>query len=91
MEQSPKIQLRGYVVACIAVAAAGLSIHLLQAVGYMGYSPLFAALIVSAWYGGIGPATLGIVLTTLTSYYLLPRGNDGQVLHEDFLRTRCLR
>jgi signal transduction histidine kinase len=87
MEYNPRAQIRGYVVAFVAVAVAGLSIHLLQAVGYTGYSPLFAALIVSAWYGGIGPATLGIVLTTLTSYYLLPRGNDGQVLHEDFLRA----
>ncbi len=48
---------------------------------------MFAALIVSAWYGGIGPAALGIILSTLTAYYLLPKGNDGQLYHEDFLRA----
>jgi signal transduction histidine kinase len=87
MEHNSREGFRGYVVACIAVAAAGVSIRLLQAFGYAGFSPLFAALIVSAWYGGIGPASLGIVLTTLTAYYLLPRGNDGQLYREDFLRA----
>jgi signal transduction histidine kinase len=87
MEYSPRESFRGYVVTCVAIAAAGVSIRLLQAVGYAGFSPLFAALIVSAWYGGIGPAALGIVLTTLTAYYLLPQGNDGQTYREDFLRA----
>ena len=72
---------------CLAVVAAALLIRLLQAVGYVGLSPLFAALIVSAWYGGIGPAALGIVLTSLTAYYVLPKGNGGQLYHEDFLRA----
>ena len=79
--------VRGYVVTFVAVAAAGVSIRLLQTVGYEGFSPLFAALIVSAWYGGVGPAALGIVLTTLTAYYLLPKGSDGQLYREDFLRA----
>jgi signal transduction histidine kinase len=79
--------VRGYLLACVAVAAAGLAIHLLQAVGYAGLSPLFAGLIVTAWYGGIGPAVLGIILTTLTAYYVLPKGNAGQFYHEDFLRA----
>jgi len=74
-------------VTCVSVTLAGLCIHLLRAAGYAGFSPLFAALIVSAWYGGIGPGVLGIVLTTLTAYYLLPRSSDGQVVHEDFLRA----
>jgi signal transduction histidine kinase len=75
------------VVTCVAVAAAAVSIRLLQAVGYSGLSPLFAALILSAWYGGVGPASLGIVLTSLTAYYLLPKGNDGQLYREEFLRA----
>jgi hypothetical protein len=56
MGHSNRGHFRGYVVACVSVAAAGLSIRLLQAVGYTGFSPLFAALIICAWYGGIGPA-----------------------------------
>jgi signal transduction histidine kinase len=87
MEHNTRGHFRGYVVTCIAVVGAALLIRLLQVVGYAGFSPLFAALIVSAWYGGIGPATLGIVLTTLAAYGLLPRGNDGQLYHEDFLRA----
>ncbi|MGA2582070.1 MAG: HAMP domain-containing sensor histidine kinase [Tepidisphaeraceae bacterium] len=87
MGHSDRGHFRGYVVACVAVAAAGLSIRLLQAVGYTGFSPLFAALIICAWYGGVGPAALGIVLTTLTAYYVLPKGSEGQLYHEDFLRA----
>lgn len=71
----------------IAVLAAVICIRLLQAVGYAGFSPLFAGLIVSAWYGGIGPAALGIVLTTVAAYYVLPRDGAGQFYHEDFLRA----
>ena len=87
MIASTENQLRGYAVACVSVALAGLCIHLLQAVGYTGFSPLFAALIVSAWYGGIGPGVLGIVLSTLTAYYVLPKSSGIQVVHEDFLRA----
>jgi len=72
MEHHPNGHFRGYLVTGIAVAAAGLLIRVLQTLGYAGFSPLFAALIVSAWYGGIGPAVLGIVLTTLTAYFILP-------------------
>ncbi|HEY1686562.1 MAG TPA: HAMP domain-containing sensor histidine kinase [Tepidisphaeraceae bacterium] len=79
--------IRGYAVTCAAIIAAGISIKLLQAVGYAGFSPLFAALIVGAWYGGIGPASLGVVLTTLTAYYILPKDIGGQVYREDFLRA----
>lgn len=87
METNSRWNFRGYVVTCIAVVGAALLIRLLQMLGYAGLSPLFAALIVGAWYGGIGPATLGILLTTLAAYWLLPRGNDGQLYHEDFLRA----
>jgi signal transduction histidine kinase len=87
MDQDSKTQYRGYILTCVAVAVAGLSIRLLQMAGYAGLSPLFAALIVSAWYGGIGPAALGIVLTTLTAYFILPKGSDGQLYREDFLRA----
>ncbi len=87
METDTGRHVRGYVVTCAAVAAAALLIRLLQAVGYVGLSPLFAALIVSAWYGGIGPATLGIVLSSLAAYYVLPRGISGQLYREDFLRA----
>jgi signal transduction histidine kinase len=87
MEQVAGRKWRAYLVTCIAVAAAGLAIRLLQTFGYAGFSPLFAALIVSAWYGGVGPAVLGIVLTTLTAYYILPRGSGGQLYRDDFLRA----
>jgi signal transduction histidine kinase len=87
MEHTYSGQFRGYAVTVVAVAAAGVAIHLLQAVGYTGFSPLFAALIVSAWYGGIGPAALGIVLSTLTAYFVLPKGSDGRLYREDFLRA----
>jgi signal transduction histidine kinase len=79
--------VRGYLMTCGTVAAAAVLIRVLQAFGYAGFSPLFAALIVSAWYGGIGPAVLGIVLTTLTAYFILPKGNDERLYHEDFLRA----
>jgi signal transduction histidine kinase len=87
MKQGRWDGVRGYAVTFIAVAAAGVLIRLLQTVGYQGFSPLFAALIVSAWYGGVGPAALGIVLTTLTAYYVLPKGSDGRLYREDFLRA----
>jgi signal transduction histidine kinase len=87
MEHNPGGQFRGYALTCVVVAVAGLSIRLLQTFGYAGFSPLFAALIVSAWYGGIGPAALGIVLTTLAAYYLLPKASDSQIYREDFLRA----
>jgi signal transduction histidine kinase len=87
MEHHAHAHFRGYVVTSVAVAAAGLLIRVLQAFGYTGFSPLFAALIVSAWYGGIGPAALGVILTTLTAYFILPKGSDGQLYREDFLRA----
>lgn len=87
MEETFWEKIRGYIVTIVAVAVAVVLIRLLQVLGYAGFSPLFGALIVSAWYGGIGPGTLGIILTTLAAYYLLPKASDTQLYREDFLRA----
>lgn len=84
---SSRRQARGYVVALAAVTIAAVLIRLLQSMGYAGLSPLFAAVVISAWYGGIGPAVFGVVCTTLAAYYLLPKSNVAQLYHDDFLRA----
>ena len=70
----------GYLLTCAAVLLAAALIRLLQAIGYQGLSPLFAALIVSAWYGGVGPAALGILLTTLAAYLPAAQGERRAAL-----------
>ena len=86
-EKDLRRSVGGYVITVLAIGGAVLLIEALHAVGYTGLSPLFAALIVGAWYGGIGPAVMGIVLTTLAAYLVLPKGNNGQPPGEDFLRA----
>jgi len=87
MDAASRGRFRGYVVAAVAIIIAAILIRLLQAMGYVGLSPLFAAVIISAWYGGMGPAVFSVVCTALAAYYLLPKSTAGQLYHEDFLRA----
>jgi signal transduction histidine kinase len=51
--------------AASVVAAAGLT-HMLRGVGDSGISPLFfAAVLLSAWYGGLGPGIAATILSSL--------------------------
>jgi len=79
---SSRRHFNGYLVALSAVAIAALLIRLLQSMGYAGLSPLFAAVVISAWYGGIGPAVFGVVSSTLAAYYLLPKSSGGQLYRQ---------
>jgi signal transduction histidine kinase len=56
-------------------------------VGYHGLSPLMAAVVVSAWYGGLGPGALSLVLTSVIGYYILPRHDGAGLDQVDLLRT----
>jgi|SRR5215208_2611104 len=71
--------LLGYGVAVLSVAAA-LELKLLIDPLIMQETPflfVFAAIMVSAWYGGLGPGLLATVLATLTTdyFFLYPIGS----------------
>lgn len=64
-------RLSRYGVALIAiVCAVGLRIWLDPALAGGGYAFLFIAVIVAAWYGGLGPALVALTLSVLTSAWL---------------------
>jgi signal transduction histidine kinase len=63
-----------YGLAAVAVGAAALLTHFLAGVGDAGITPLFfAAVLLSAWYGGLGPGLLCTVLSGAATAYLLVR------------------
>jgi signal transduction histidine kinase len=63
-----------YLGALLVVGAAGLLTHLLSNLGDSGISPLFfAAVLISAWYGGRGPGLMATAASGLaTAYILIP-------------------
>jgi signal transduction histidine kinase len=80
-------RLQEYLGALLATAiAAGLVLALQQA-GYHGLSPLMGAVVVSAWYGGLGPGVVSLVLTSLLAYFLLPRHDTTGPDQADLVRT----
>lgn len=80
----PSLPLR-YAVALCSVALAAFATHALRNFADFGISPLFfAAVLVSAFYGGIGPGLLATVLSDLATSYLLakPHGLSWAMLGE---------
>ncbi|HEY0006589.1 MAG TPA: PAS domain S-box protein [Pyrinomonadaceae bacterium] len=66
--------LTRYGIAVLAVAAALLlSLAVKPLIAHMPFAFFFAAVLLSAWYGGLRPAILSIVLSCLvSSYFFLP-------------------
>lgn len=60
--------------ACLLVGVATVLTRLLSDIGEVGISPLlFAAVLISAWFGGLGPGLLATALSGVaTAYLLLP-------------------
>jgi signal transduction histidine kinase len=66
-----KIVLR-YVLAAVSVSVALLFTRLLRGIGDFGISPLFfAAVLLTAWYGGFGPGLLATLLSGVATASLL--------------------
>ena len=73
--RSGNVLLR-YGMAVLAVGAATVLTHLLIRFGDAGLTPLFfAAVLLCAWYGGIGPGLLATFLSGAATSYLLMRGH----------------
>jgi signal transduction histidine kinase len=66
-----------YAGAVLLVALATVLTRLLSSIGDAGISPLFfAAVLISAWFGGLGPGLLATGLSGLaTAYLLIPRAD----------------
>jgi signal transduction histidine kinase len=78
-----------YATALLVVAVAAVCTHWLRNFGDRGISPLFfAAVLVSAWVGGLGP---GLIATTLsgiaTAYLLFPHNNSIGAAQDILLRV----
>jgi signal transduction histidine kinase len=78
-----------YGLAAIAVGAAALATHFLADVGDAGITPLFfAAVLLSAWYGGLGPGLLATFLSGAAAAVLLvqPHSLTRQGVEDHILR-----
>ncbi len=84
---SRSFRLREYFVALLATATAIGLVLALQRVGYTGLSPLLGAVVISAWYGGLGPGMLSLVLSSIIAYRLLPRHGELRADQIDLIRT----
>ena len=61
-----------YTLSVVAVCVASVGTYLLKGAGDSGISPLFfAAVLFSAWYGGMGPGLLATFLSGIATAYLL--------------------
>jgi signal transduction histidine kinase len=87
MSITRRARLLEYAVALVATAAASGLVLALQRMGYTGLSPLLGAVVVSAWYGGIGPGMVSLVLSSMIAYRLLPRHGGLGADNVDLLRT----
>ena len=74
--------------AVLAVVAATLGTRLLTALGDVGISPLFfAAILLSAWFGGLGPGLVATALSGVaTAYLLMPHVNSFAGVRDAALR-----
>jgi signal transduction histidine kinase len=84
-----KSAMSRYIIAAVAVVVATLLRSVLHSLGDSGISPLyFAAVLFSAWYGGMGP---GIVATGLsgiaTAYLLMPTTTSAEGVRDTILRV----
>jgi signal transduction histidine kinase len=79
----------GYGLAIVSVAMAMLLTRFLRGIGDSGISPLFfAAVLLSAWYGGLGPGLTATLLASAGQAYLLSKGHAVSLaeIGEHFLR-----
>lgn len=79
-----------YGIALISVGAAALLTRWLSGLGDSGISPqFFAAVVLSAWVGGLGPGLFATFLSGIATGYLLlhPHGKSLAFLREDILRV----
>ncbi len=68
----------GYAVAVLTTALAAIFTRLLSSLGDSAISPLFfAAVFISAWYGGLGPGLLATILSGAVSGYLFLPQHDS--------------
>jgi signal transduction histidine kinase len=83
----PKSGVWRYGVAATAVAAASIGNALLAKWGYTGFAPLlFAGVMFSAWYGGIGPGLFATVLATFVAAWQFPLSLTNRQEWDDTLR-----
>jgi signal transduction histidine kinase len=78
-----------YAASVLVVALAAVLTRLLRNFGDSGISPLFfAAVLVSAWVGGLGPGLVATALSGVaTAYLLLPRDTSLLVIQDVVLRV----
>jgi signal transduction histidine kinase len=74
--------------AIVAVVAATLGTRFLSSLGDAGISPLFfAAILLSAWFGGLGPGLVATALSGVSTVYLLmPHVNSFAGVRDAVLR-----
>ena len=78
-----------YALAVLAVATAALFTHLLAGIGDAGITPLFfAAVLLSAWYGGLGPGLLCTLFSGIATAIILvePHAISRQGVQDHVLR-----
>jgi signal transduction histidine kinase len=77
-----------YASAVLAVVVASLLRGVLHSLGDSGISPLyFAAVLFSAWYGGLGPGLLATALSGIaTAYLLMPQAATVEGARDAILR-----
>ena len=79
-----------YGIALVSVGAAALLTRWLSGLGDSGISPqFFAAVVLSAWVGGLGPGLFATFLSGIATGYLLlhPHGKSLAFLRDDILRV----
>jgi signal transduction histidine kinase len=79
----------GYATAILAVAVANVLRSVLHSFGDSGISPLFfAAVIFSAWFGGLGPGIVATVLSGIaTAWALIPQADTAAGFRDAVLRV----
>ncbi|MGD0390947.1 MAG: HAMP domain-containing sensor histidine kinase [Tepidisphaeraceae bacterium] len=80
-------RFREYLAALLATGIATGLILALQRTGYHGTAPLFGAVVVSAWYGGVGPGMFSLVLCSIIGYCLSPGRDTPGAEQVDLIRT----
>src|SRR5437588_8538875 len=87
---SHNVALLRYGIAVLSVAAATLLTRLLFGLGDSGISPqFFAAVLISAWFEGLGPGLVATFLSGIATGYfiMLPHTNSLALIRDDVLRV----
>jgi signal transduction histidine kinase len=88
VSRPPRSVMRRYGVAFLAVLAATILSHLLGRLpgSYRGSALLFGAVMVSAWYGGLGPGLMATVLAGFSvAFFVIEPIESIQISFEGFL------